>query len=149
MRAVAQRVKEASVTVDGAELGSIEAGLLVYIGVGRDDGDAAAAVLAEKIVNLRIFRDEEDRMNRSVLETGGSILAISQFTLWGDCRKGRRPSFNDAAPADEARRLYGRFLEELAGYGLPVASGRFQALMEVRSVVDGPVTMLLDTDKRF
>jgi D-aminoacyl-tRNA deacylase len=149
MRAVVQRVSRASVTVAGEVAGEIGAGLLVLLGISGRDTEKAAVNLADKIVNLRIFADEHDKMNLSVLDIGGAILAVSQFTLYGDCRKGRRPSYNDAAPPELAERLYEFFLGDLKKKGLPVASGRFQAMMEVSLTNDGPVTILLDTEKMF
>ncbi|MGB3933691.1 MAG: D-aminoacyl-tRNA deacylase, partial [bacterium] len=118
-------------------------------GIGREDTRADAQYLAEKVVNLRVFEDEEGKMNLSLLDVGGEILAISQFTLYGDCRKGRRPSFTAAAPPEEARALYEGFVQEVAGYGLRVATGQFQAHMLVEIHNDGPVTLLLDSKKEF
>ena len=149
MRAVVQRVSEASVTVDGQVVGAIGPGLLVLAAVGDGDGDNALAWMADKLVNLRIFQDDEGKMNRSLLDIGGAILAVSQFTLYGDCRKGRRPSFVHAAPPDEARSLFEQFVEHLRGTGVEVATGVFQAHMDVRLCNDGPVTVMLDSDKAF
>lgn len=149
MRAVVQRVARGSVTVAGKIAGEIGPGLVVLLGVGRGDAAGDAAYLAEKVANLRIFEDGEGKMNRSVLETGGSILAVSQFTLYGDCRKGRRPGFSDAAPPEEARRLYEIFVKELARLGLTVATGIFQEHMLVEVINDGPVTLLLDSRRNF
>ncbi len=149
MRAVVQRVTEASVTVDGELVGSIGSGLLVLLGVGNDDTEAEASYLAEKIVNLRIFEDEEGKLNRSLSELGLSMLIVSQFTLWADCRKGRRPSFGRAASPDRAEQLYQSFIRHVTATGTPVATGRFQAMMKVHLVNDGPVTILLDSEKTF
>lgn len=149
MRAVVQRVSEAWVRVDGSEVGRIGRGLLVLLGVGREDGDAEADQLAEKVVNLRIFADEAGHMNRSLLDVGGELLVVSQFTLYGDARKGRRPSFVHAAPPAEAERLYGRFISQAAASGPRVASGVFQAMMDVGLVNEGPVTILLDSGRAF
>ncbi len=149
MRAVVQRVKRASVSVNGRVVDSIGPGLVVLVGVGKGDGREASRQLADKVVNLRIFEDDAGKMNRSLLETGGEILAVSQFTLYGDCRRGRRPSFAQAAPPGEAAALYEAFLSDLRSYGLRVASGQFQARMLVEIHNDGPVTILLDTDKTF
>ncbi|NDY42466.1 D-tyrosyl-tRNA(Tyr) deacylase [Dissulfurirhabdus thermomarina] len=149
MRAVWQRVSEAGVKVDGEEVARIGRGALVLLGVERGDGEADARYLAEKIVSLRAFEDAEGRMNRSVADIGGGLLLVSQFTLAGDCRKGRRPSFAGAAPPEEAERLYLRVAELARGFGVPVATGRFRARMAVRLVNDGPVTLLLDSRRRF
>lgn len=144
MRAVIQRVSRADVKVEDKVVGSIEAGLLVYLGIHQNDGPELLPALADKIVNLRIFPNEEGRFDRSVLDIGGSLLIISQFTLYGDCRKGRRPNFQDAAPPEKARALYEQFLECAAGKGIRVAAGVFQAHMDVSSVNDGPVTIIMD-----
>lgn len=149
MRAVIQRVTEASVTVEGQVVGAIGAGLLALLGVGRGDTEADADALAEKTAHLRIFADADGKMNVSLLETGGGALVVSQFTLYGDARKGRRPSFIDAAPPEEANRLYGYYCDRLRALGVPVASGIFQAMMAVRLVNDGPVTILLDSRRQF
>lgn len=149
MRAVVQRVSKASVEVEGQTVGTIGAGLLALVGVGRGDTEEDARYLAEKIVHLRIFPDEDDKLNRSVLDMGGSVLAVSQFTLWGDCRKGRRPSFVEAAPPDQARRLYEAFVHALRDHAVPVATGVFQETMAVHLTNDGPVTILLDSRKTF
>ncbi|RME34671.1 MAG: D-tyrosyl-tRNA(Tyr) deacylase [Deltaproteobacteria bacterium] len=135
--------------VDGQVVGEIEAGLLVLLGVGRGDTERDVAYLADKIAGLRIFEDEAGKMNLSVRDVGGAVLAVSQFTLYGDCRKGRRPGFSDAAPPEEADRLYRRFVEALQARGLPVATGVFQAHMEVELINDGPVTMLLSSTREF
>ncbi|WP_141736428.1 D-aminoacyl-tRNA deacylase [Oligoflexus tunisiensis] len=144
MRAVIQRVSRADVKVEDKVTGSIEAGLLVYLGIHQSDGPELVPVLADKIINLRIFPNEEGRFDRSVLDIGGSLLIVSQFTLYGDCRKGRRPNFQDAAPPEKARALYEQFLDCAAGKGIRVAAGVFQAHMDVSSVNDGPVTIIMD-----
>jgi D-tyrosyl-tRNA(Tyr) deacylase len=149
MRAVVQRVTESRVEVDSSVCGAIGAGLLVLLGVEDDDLERDAEYLAEKIANLRIFRDEQDRMNLSVKDTGGGVLVISQFTLFGDCRRGRRPSFSKAAPPEKADALYRFFIGKLAGHGLTVQEGVFQAMMKVYLCNDGPVTMLIDSRKTF
>jgi D-tyrosyl-tRNA(Tyr) deacylase len=149
MRAVVQRVSSASVTVEGALVGRIGLGWLVLMGVARADGDDDADRLAEKTVNLRAFPDEAGKFNRSVIEAGGSVLVVSQFTLLGDCRGGRRPSFTEAAEPAEAERLYHRFNERVAAAGVEVATGVFRAHMNVELVNDGPVTFLLDSRKQF
>jgi len=149
MRAVVQRVREASVTVEGREVGRIDQGILVLLGVGHKDGPEDARFMAEKVVHLRIFADEEGKMNRSLLDMGGGLLAVSQFTLWGDCRKGRRPSFVAAAEPAKAETLYEAFIDHARSFGVTVASGRFQEMMEVSLVNDGPVTLLLDSKKEF
>lgn len=149
MRAVVQRVSRARVTVDGGVTGEIERGFLVLVGIARSDGPEDANYLAEKISNLRIFEDETGKMNRALAEVSGKILAISQFTLYGDCRKGRRPSFDEAAPAEQGRALYETFLRKLTARGVAVETGIFQARMQVESVNDGPVTLLLDSSRLF
>jgi len=149
MRAVIQRVSQASVTVDGRVVGAIDAGFLVLLGVGQGDTAVDADYLAEKIANLRIFEDAGGKMNLSLLDTSGAVLVISQFTLYGDARKGRRPGFSDAAPPVEANQLYEYFCERLAGYGISVARGVFQAHMDVALVNQGPVTLLVDSKKLF
>jgi D-tyrosyl-tRNA(Tyr) deacylase len=145
MRAVVQRVKQARVSAEEKVIGEIKQGLLVFIGVGKGDEEADADYLAAKIPQLRIFEDAEGRFNRSLLDIKGAILVVSQFTLFGDCRKGRRPSFSDAAEPDQARELYHRFIAKLKENAILVATGEFQAHMEVELVNDGPVTLLLDT----
>src|SRR6266550_2171958 len=145
MRAVIQRVSEASVEISHVVVGEIGAGLLVLLAVARDDERGDADYLAEKITNLRIFVDDEGKMNRSLLDTGGSLLVVSQFTLYGDCRKGRRPGFDAAAPAEQARALYESFVEIVRRSGVRVETGVFQAHMEVALVNDGPVTLMLET----
>jgi len=152
MRAVVQRVSSAAVTVDDRTVGTIGRGLLVFIGVEREDGPADAEYIAGKIRGLRVFEDPSDtsgHMNRSVQEVGGSVLVVSQFTLAGDCRKGRRPSFDQAAAPDAAKPLYEQVVRALQTDGLPVATGEFQAMMQVSLVNDGPITLLLDSRKRF
>jgi D-tyrosyl-tRNA(Tyr) deacylase len=145
MRAVLQRVKQARVHVEGRVIGEIKQGLLCFVGVGREDREADADYLAAKIPQLRIFEDAEGKFNRTLLDIKGAILVVSQFTLFGDCRRGRRPSFSDAAEPDQARELYHRFIAKLKENGIPMAAGEFQAHMAVESVNDGPVTLLLDT----
>lgn len=149
MRAVVQRVKKAEVRVEGNTIGSIGAGLLVLLGIGNKDTVDTAASLAEKIIHLRIFDDEEGHLNRSVSETGGEVLCVSQFTLYGDCRKGRRPSYDQAAAPGVAREIYAAFVEAVRAKGIPVETGQFQARMEVELINDGPVTLLLDSEKTF
>ena len=149
MRAVIQRVSRASVSVDGAVAGQIERGLVVLLAVGREDAPATAISFAEKIIHLRIFNDDQGKMNRSLLDAGGSILAISQFTLYGDARGQRRPSFLQAAPPDKAQALYEEFVRALRALGVATATGVFQTHMSVELVNDGPVTILLDSDKLF
>jgi D-tyrosyl-tRNA(Tyr) deacylase len=149
VRAVVQRASEASVTIGGAGVGRIGAGLVVLLGVAKEDTDDDADLLAAKILNLRIFADEAGQMNRSVLDVGGGLLVISQFTLMGDARKGRRPSYGAAAPPEEAERLYSFFVERLRPSGLEVATGVFRAMMDVALVNQGPVTLLHDSRKQF
>lgn len=144
MKAVIQRVSSASVTVDGSIVGQIGAGILVLLGVEKGDQESAATWLAEKIVTLRIFEDNGGKMNLSVADIGGSVLAVSQFTLAGNCEKGRRPSFDTAAPAEEGKRLYDFFVSELKRLGLTVETGIFQADMKVSLINDGPVTFILE-----
>jgi len=145
MRAVVQRVAEAAVSVGGERVAAIGPGLLVLLGVGREDAEADADYLADKVVNLRIFEDQSGHMNRSVLETGGAVLVVSQFTLYGDTRRGRRPGFSSAAPPEEANRLYRYFVGRVAAAGLEVREGVFRAMMDVSLVNRGPVTLLLDS----
>ncbi|MDQ7824375.1 MAG: D-aminoacyl-tRNA deacylase [Candidatus Eremiobacteraeota bacterium] len=149
MRAVIQRVTEASVEVDGKVCGAISHGFLILLGVEDDDAEKDADYLAEKIAHLRVFRDSEEKMNLSVLDTGGALLVISQFTLYGDCRRGRRPSFSKAAPPEKADSLYRYFIKKLNEYTPRVQEGIFQAMMKVHLVNDGPVTFLLDSRKLF
>jgi D-tyrosyl-tRNA(Tyr) deacylase len=145
MRAVIQRVSSASVTVDGATVGQIGPGLLVLLGVAKGDTEQDAVMLARKIAELRVFQDEAGKMNLSVKDTGGALLVVSQFTLCGDTRKGRRPSFDLAAPPADARRLYEKFVEAARAEGLPVETGVFQAMMSVSLVNEGPVTFLVES----
>ena len=144
MKAVIQRVSSASVTVDGQVVGQIAQGIMVLLGVEKGDTEAPADWLAEKIVGLRIFEDEAGKMNRALTDIGGAVLAVSQFTLAGNCDKGRRPSFDTAAPADEGRRLYDYFVEALKRQNVAVQTGIFQADMQVALVNDGPVTFILE-----
>lgn len=149
MRAVIQRVSEASVTVDQQTVGAIGQGLMVLLGVAQGDTSQEAKSLADKTAGLRIFEDDAGKMNKSVEEIGGSLLVVSQFTLLGDCRKGRRPGFTDAAPAELADQLYEEYVAALRSRGVNVATGVFRADMQVALVNDGPVTMLLDSRKQF
>jgi D-tyrosyl-tRNA(Tyr) deacylase len=146
---VVQRVAEASVTVEGSVVGAIGRGLLVLLGVGREDDASDVQYLAEKVVHLRVFPDAEGLMNRSVTDTGGELLVVSQFTLFGDCRRGRRPGYSDAAPPERAEVLYRSFVAALRERGARVAEGVFRAMMDVRLVNEGPVTLLIDSHKRF
>ncbi len=147
MRLLLQRVTEASVTIQGERISAIGPGLLVLVGIGPQDGEAQVQYLAQKAVSLRIFSDEEGKMNRSLLESGGQMLAVSQFTLYGNCKKGRRPSFVGAAAPEQANRLYEAFLSQVERLGVPVQAGRFGAEMQVALVNDGPVTLWLDSDE--
>ena len=149
MRAVVQRVKRASVTVEGVAVARIGRGLLVLLGVARGDGPADAASLADKVVHLRVFPDAAGQMNRSAVEERLAVLAVSQFTLLGDARRGRRPSYSTAAPPEEAEALYRRFVEAIRELGVAVGEGVFRATMDVELVNDGPVTILLDSRKAF
>lgn len=149
MRAVVQRVKKASVSVDGQVTGAIGEGFLVLFGVGEGDGDEDLAYITKKILGLRIFDDEDGRMNRSLLDVGGAILAVSQFTLYGDVRHGMRPSFITAAAPDRGELYFERFKKSLSDAKIPVASGIFGADMQVELINDGPVTILLDSKKQF
>jgi D-tyrosyl-tRNA(Tyr) deacylase len=149
MRAVVQRVSRARVTVEGRVTGEIGAGVMVLLGVGREDTPAVAASMAEKVANLRIFEDDQGKMNRSLLDVKGNALVVSQFTLYGDARGQRRPSFLAAAPPEKAAALYEEFNAALRGFGINVATGIFQAMMSVELVNEGPVTILLDSDKTF
>jgi D-aminoacyl-tRNA deacylase len=149
MRAVIQRVSSARVVIEGREHSRIGAGILVLLGVEKEDTDEDARMLARRIVELRIFEDDAGKMNRSIGEAGGAVLAVSQFTLLGDCRKGRRPSFDPAAPPDVARTLYQKFVDEIVAMGVPIATGVFQAMMDVELTNQGPVTFILDSRKRF
>ncbi len=145
MRAVVQRVSESSVAVAGEVVARIGRGLLVLLGVGVSDSTRQAAALAEKIVHVRIFEDAAGKLNRSLIETGGEMLVVSQFTVLGECRSGRRPSFTAAAPAEQAEALYGHFVNEAARCGVPVQTGTFRALMAVSLTNDGPVTLIIDS----
>ena len=149
MRAVVQRVSKACVRVDSQVVGEIRGGLLVFLGVGREDGEKDVDFLAWKTAGLRIFPDEAQKMNLSLLDSGGAMLVVSQFTLHGDCRKGRRPAFIAAAPPEKAEPLYERFIAQVEKLDVRVAAGRFGAMMEVALVNDGPVTLLLDTRGAF
>lgn len=145
MRVVVQRTREASVTVAGEIVGQIDHGLMLLVGITHEDGEKEVEFVADKIANLRIFEDEESKMNHSVLETGGQILSVSQFTLYGDCRKGRRPNFMTAARPDHAEPLYELFNAKLREKGLQVETGRFGAMMDVRLLNDGPVTLIVES----
>ena len=145
MRVVVQRVRRAAVRVAGAAVGEIGAGLLLYVGFGRNDGDRDLAWMADKVVSLRIFEDAQGKMNRSVADVGGQLLIVSQFTLYGDARRGRRPSFDGAAAAEPARALFEEFVDRIRPSGLIIQLGRFQESMQVESVNDGPVTILLES----
>lgn len=149
MRAVVQRVRWARVKVDGDVVGQIDEGLLVLLGAGQDDGERDVTYLAQKIVHLRIFEDEQQLMNRSLLEVGGSLLVVSQFTLYGDCRKGRRPSFVAALEPEQAEQLCELLVSRCQAEGVEVQTGRFRAMMDVELCNDGPVTILLDSRKQF
>ena len=149
MRAVVQRVSRAKVTVKEWTSGEIGLGLLVLMGVGHGDTEADATYLADKIAGLRVFEDEDGKMNLSVVDVGGSVLAVSQFTLYGDARRGKRPSFDGAAPPEQARRLYEFFVERVRALGLCCETGRFQEMMQVELVNEGPVTILVDSAKSF
>ncbi len=150
MRAVVQRVKRAEVRVEGSITGKIEKGILVLLGVGEDDENKDLEYIADKIINLRIFEDNDDKMNLSVLDVGGKVLVVSQFTLYGDCRKGNRPSYSKAARPPKAQDYYDRFIEYLSNkYSIKVESGVFQASMEVDFINDGPVTLMIDSKKIF
>jgi D-tyrosyl-tRNA(Tyr) deacylase len=148
VRLVIQRVKESKVIVNGSTTGSIGSGLLVLIGISREDSRTEADYMLDKLTGLRIFPDESGKMNRNVVEAGGALLLVSQFTLYGDCRKGRRPSFDRAAPPEAAQALYEYFVESARRGPVPVETGIFQASMEVHLINDGPVTILLDSDDR-
>ena len=149
MRACVQRVRQASVTVNGEVVGQIGRGMLVLLGVTHEDEQRDVQYLAEKITGLRIFEDAEDKMNRSLRDVGGAMLVVSQFTLLGDCRHGRRPSFTAAAAPDQGKQLYEAFVAEVQRLGVPVATGRFRAHMDVALINDGPVTLILDSKKAF
>ncbi len=147
MRAVIQRVSSAQVRIEGEVVGEIGKGFLVLLAVGKEDSEKDADWLAEKIVGLRVFEDEQGKLNLSLKDVGGEILIVSQFTLYGDCRKGRRPSFDQSAPPELAERLYNYFVEKVKEKGVKVATGRFQAFMEVELVNSGPVTLIIDSQK--
>lgn len=149
MRAVVQRVKSASVKVDGELVSEIGSGLLIFLGIAHDDTETELEYIANKVANLRIFEDADGKMNCSLLDIGGSALVVSQFTLYGDCRKGRRPSFIDAARPEVANALYEQFITALEKLNIPTRGGTFQAMMDVELINDGPVTILLDSDKQF
>ncbi|MEW6185598.1 MAG: D-aminoacyl-tRNA deacylase [Thermodesulfobacteriota bacterium] len=149
MRLILQRVKEARVIIKEEKVGEIGRGLLVYVGVGKDDTGEDVEYLLEKVLHLRIFPDGGNKFNLSLLDVGGALLVVSQFTLWGDCRKGRRPSFSESAAAEKAQPLYELFIEKGRQKGVPTACGRFQEMMEIHSINDGPVTLLLDSRKNF
>jgi D-tyrosyl-tRNA(Tyr) deacylase len=149
MRAVVQRVSRAKVSVNDWVSGEIGIGLLVLLGVGHEDAEADVVYLAEKIAGLRIFEDADGKLNRSVQDVGGAVLAVSQFTLYGDVRRGKRPSFDGAAPPEQARRLYELFVERIQALGVRCETGRFQEMMQVELVNEGPVTILLDSRKEF
>ncbi len=149
MRAVVQRVRSARIRVQGECVGEMGEGLLALVGVGRDDGQAQAEELARKLVHLRVFLDEQGRMNRSLLDTGGQLGVVSQFTLFGDARRGRRPSFTDAAPPEQAEPLIRAVVDTAAAAGVSVITGRFRAMMDVELMNAGPVTILLDTERVF
>ena len=148
MRLVLQRVSEASVTVGGNTVGSIRNGLVILAGMAKSDTESEVDYLADKVLGLRIFPDSSGKMNRNIVDAGGSLLIVSQFTLYGDCRKGRRPSFDEAAAPEQAQSLYNYFVEKLRGGPVPVETGVFQAMMEVHLVNQGPVTILMDTADR-
>jgi D-aminoacyl-tRNA deacylase len=149
MRAVVQRVTEASISVDGVELGRIGKGFMVLLGVGAGDSEIEAQYVADKVAKLRVFEDNEGKMNLSLLEVGGAVLAISQFTLYGDVRKGNRPGFTDASPPDRAEQLYEFFIAAMKRRGINVEKGQFGAMMKVHLINNGPVTILLDSSKLF
>ncbi|MCL2767158.1 MAG: D-aminoacyl-tRNA deacylase [Synergistaceae bacterium] len=149
MRAVIQKVREARAIFDGELLGEIKLGLCVLLGVRVGDTEKEVAWMAEKLVNLRVFEDGFEKLNRSLLDVKGEMLLISQFTVYGDCRKGRRPSFTEAAPPDEAKRLYELTVEKVKGYGVPVKTGKFQTHMIIELANDGPVTLIIETPKEI
>ena len=149
MRAVVQRVSRAEVRTGGEVVGRVGAGFLVLLGAGQGDGEADADYLADKVAGLRVFPDDAGQMNRALADVGGGVLVVSQFTLYGDCRKGRRPAFTDALAPGPAEALYERFVARLRAAGLPVETGRFRAMMQVELVNDGPVTLLLESRKLF
>jgi len=149
MRLVIQRVKEAQVTVKDEIVGEIGKGLLVFLGVGGGDTETDVDYLLEKVIHLRIFPDGREKFNLSLIDVGGALLVVSQFTLWGDCRKGRRPSFTESAPPSTAQPLYDLFINKVRQKGIPVACGRFQEMMALHLINDGPVTFILDSKKNF
>lgn len=149
MRAVVQRVKKAKVEIESEVTAEIEAGLLVFLGIGKEDNNQDADYLLEKIINLRIFEDEAEKMNLSALDLNKELLLVSQFTLFGDCRQGRRPSFFEAAPPQEAKEIYDYFVKEAEKSELKIETGKFQAMMDISLVNDGPVTILVDSKKKF
>ena len=149
MRAIVQRVKSANVQIEGQLIAEIESGLLIFLGISIDDQESDIDYLIKKIANLRIFRDDDLRMNKSLLDVGGQALVVSQFTLYGDCRKGRRPNFSQAAKPEKAHQLYQVFVNQLLQLGIDVKTGVFQATMEVELTNDGPITILLDSKKLF
>lgn len=149
MRAVVQRAKHASVVIDSETVGRIDQGLVVFLGIQPNDGEEQINWMADKIVNLRLFPDDQGKMNLSLFDIEKEMLIVSQFTLYGDCRKGRRPGFSSAAPPELAEPLYRRFIEVVEKLGIRCATGRFGAMMDVELVNDGPVTLLLDSDKTF
>jgi D-tyrosyl-tRNA(Tyr) deacylase len=149
LRAVVQRVKESQVKVDDEVIGSIDEGLLIFLGIGNEDSMDDIDYLIDKVINLRIFEDVDGKMNLSALDLEKDIMVVSQFTLYGDCRKGRRPSFFDAAPPDKAERLYDVFVSKINDYDLNIETGEFQAMMDVDLINDGPVTLLIDSKKEF
>ncbi|WP_456370269.1 D-aminoacyl-tRNA deacylase [Thermodesulfatator atlanticus] len=149
MRAVIQRVKEAAVSVNGEEISRIGQGFLVLLGVSKEDTTKDVSYLARKIVGLRVFEDQAGKLNLSLKDVEGEVLLVSNFTLYGDCRKGNRPSFDKAAPPEQAEKLYLELAEELMSYGIPVKTGKFRAMMEISLINDGPVTLLLDSKKVF
>ncbi len=149
MRAVIQRVSRASVQVDGRVIGAISRGLVVFLGIHRDDGPETIDWMADKIINLRIFADELGKMNRSLADIQAEMLIVSQFTLYGDCRNGRRPGYSDAAPPEIAERMYNDFISAIKRRGITAAVGKFQAMMQVSLINDGPVTLLIDSAKTF
>ncbi len=149
MRAVIQRSLQASVTVEHTLIGSIDSGLVVFLGIQEQDNEQTIRWMADKIIHLRIFEDDNGKMNKSLAETGGEMLIVSQFTLYGDCRKGRRPGYSGAARPEIAEPIYEKFIHHVKTQGVPVATGRFQASMQVQLTNDGPVTLLIDSDKTF
>lgn len=149
MRAVIQRVKNASVDVNGIKNGTISTGIVTFLGIHRSDDRQEITWMADKIINLRIFPDPDGKMNISLADINAEMLIVSQFTLYGDCRKGRRPGYSEAAPPEIAEPIYNRFVDEVRKKGIKAATGKFQAMMDVTLVNDGPVTLLLDSDKKF